>query len=851
MKKLAAWRLWLDGCTVCLAMVGTLHAAAPPTVVIASPEEAHAFADDAPFVFSGQSLVVESGFTTDRAIDLQSLAPIFVSAGERFELSGVVSSSAPRMTAPLEKRGAGTLVLSGANAYTSNTVLREGVLQVSGSSPLASSIYNLEQHAGTVLQIEAGTRLVNYVQLNATRPGDTPLPDRDGVAEWRVESGLATMVNNVNAAVPVRKTGEGGLRLTGVLQGRTPVDLRAGALVVDGTVTGRVEVAAGARLEGSGDLAGARIHRGGRVVPGGLDAAATLSSWGDFVFEPGGLYHVNAYPDGRSDFLDLIGEARLDGHVWAEAGAGEWAPEQRYLILSARGGLADSRFAGVDANLAFLDPTLEYDDTRVYLALRRNDLGVGDVGETPDEKEVGDVIDPPAPPVPEPEKPGPEKPGPEKPGPEKPGPETPPPPAPETPSEPGTPDTPDTPDTEIPVPETPDEPSAPDSPTSMDPDTSAAPVDMLPPAPPPIADAGDVRPLTPLQRAVLGLSADQARAALRNLSGSWHASVRSFVMEDSRYVRDAVLAGAPGGHGAWRNEDPRSTGLRSWSHAYMARGRRGGGHGVDGDRHSSRGMIVGMDAMASRHWRVGGLFAAQHGELKRNDAPASASVASHYAAVTAHGRWSGMRVTAGLLHAWHRIKSQRRVSAGPLQNVLNATYTGRSWQAVLEIAPRLRTLREWGAGLRAATPRMGPYLRHDWMRLRAAGWQESGGPAAHDVRGSRTDMHATTLGWRLRHDFDWSGRPAGWQADVGWRHVLGNPELTSTQRFVGTEAAPDSAPSRAFTSRGQPLVRDALAFGLAINAQPWRKAQLSARYSGLYGRAYRDHAAWAELSWTF
>src|SRR5690606_1116030 len=108
--------------------------------------------------------------------------------------------------------------------------------------------------------------------------------------------------------------------------------------------------------EGRGAVAGIRVHEGGMVAPGGRDAAAVLTSWGDVVFEPGGLYHVDAWPDGRADHLDLRGQARLDGRGWTEAGAGEWLPEHRYLILTADGGLADTRFAGVDGNLAFLAP---------------------------------------------------------------------------------------------------------------------------------------------------------------------------------------------------------------------------------------------------------------------------------------------------------------------------------------------------------------------------------------------------------------------------------------------------------------------------------------------------------------
>src|SRR5690606_38195922 len=45
---------------------------------------------------------------------------------------------------------------------------------------------------------------------------------------------------------------------------------------------------------------------------------------------------------------------------------------------------------------------------------------------------------------------------------------------------------------------------------------------------------------------------------------------------------------------------------------------------------------------------------------------ATASLDSRHVGLTANGRWDGMRVTVGLLHAWHRIESRRQASAGPI-----------------------------------------------------------------------------------------------------------------------------------------------------------------------------------------
>lgn len=755
MKRFAVGKLLLQGCLGSMVWTGALHATVPPRHVVSTVEEAHAFDIAAPFVFEGQPLDVQVGFTTARPVELHQKGEIMVAAGQRFELAGPVSSAAAPTLAPLEKRGHGVLALTGANHYTSNTVLREGGLYLAGASPLGRELNNLEQYAGTVLELAPGVRVNNFIQVKGADPGNTALPGLDGRVEWRVGAGLAT-VGSVNAPVPIRKTGDGSLRIQHLLMGGSTVAVESGALLVDGDVAAHIDVGAGARLEGSGNFAAARMMSGGMVAPGGRDMVGRLSSWGDIVFDPGSVYHVNVLPDGNADLLDLIGEARLAGRVWAEAGAGDWAAERRYQILHANAGLSGTRFDEVKTNLAFLDPALEYDNNNVYLVLQRNGRGIGDVGETPEDQEIGDVI--------------------------------------------------------------------------------------------------DAIPLTPLQDAIVGMNPDQARSALRGLSGSWHASVRSFLMDDSRHVRDAVLAGVSPAFGreaegaALLSHEP---GVRPWAHAYTATGRRGRHGTVEADRQSSRGLVVGADAPVGTAWRLGGVLAVQHAHLRREGRPASASVDSAHVGLSAYGRWSGMRVAAGLLRAWHRIDSRRRVAAGPLQQALAATYTGRSWHAVLEIAPQLRELGRWSARMRDASlagpaAESGPFLRHDWVRLDVPAFDEAGGPGAHGVHSADSSMHATTLGWRVSRNFQWKGRPLSIGAEAGWRRVLGSEAVSSTQHFVLADNGPN-ATSRSFTSTGQPKIRDALSVGLRLMAAPWRHSEVALNYSGLFGSGFRGHSARAEL----
>ena len=824
---------------VCVLMLhGQVLADVPPDVDIETAADAQAFIESAPFVFEGQRLNIHTGFSTDAAIQLQDTARIYVSEGARFELRGDITAVAPRMVAGLEKRGRGTLALYGNNHYTDVTGLREGILEAGGSSAFGEPIYTLHQHAGTALHLADGARVFNTVQVQPAMPGDIPLPGLDGKVEWRVRSGEARVSGptTVAGAVGVHKTGAGTLRLTNTLIGHAPFRVDEGALAVEQNLSAYVEVASAARLEGTGLVFDLRVLDGGMVAPGGLDAAGALSVVDGLRFEPEALYHVNAYANGEADLLHTWGEARLGGEVRVLAAAGEWSPEQHYTILSAAGGLNDTRFAQASTNLAFLEPELSYDSNHVYLTLQRNDLDIGDVGDTEDDRDVGDVIDPPRDPDPDPsDPPGPPVP----PTPPKPvdppgpsGPDVPPvnpePPGPSDP--PGPADPPEPPEPPKPTPEGPT-PSSPDDPApDPAPDDSALEENDTPGTP----------PLTPLQEEILTMDVDQARTALKQLSGSWHASLRSFLMEDGRYVREAVLNNA---HGI---QEPGRTGARSWAQVYGANGRRGSRLGVAGDRHDTQGVVFGLNAPVIRVWRLGGVLAGQQSRLRRDGRQASASVQSVYAGLTAQGDWDGMRVVTGLLHAWHRIESRRRLSAGQLQNTLSSTYAGRGLQVFTEILPQLRSLRDWQRSLRGATT--GPYLRYTWAMLKTPSFEEEGGLGAHDVQSARHSMHATTLGWRHSHEGSWNGRSYRLEADAGWRHVWHGEGVTSTQRF---RASADAPASDWFTSRGLPLLRNGASLGLGAGIALGKHASLTLRYSGQLGTGYRDHAGFANLRWSF
>ncbi len=77
---------------------------------------------------------------------------------------------------------------------------------------------------------------------------------------------------------------------------------------------------------------------------------------------------------------------------WSTPSAATSRYGTRYTILTSAGGI-DGAFGDVVSDLAFLTPTLSYDDTTVYLMLNRNDVSFSSIGATRNQRAVGGAVE--------------------------------------------------------------------------------------------------------------------------------------------------------------------------------------------------------------------------------------------------------------------------------------------------------------------------------------------------------------------------------------------------------------------------------------------------------------------------
>ena len=252
-----------------------------------------AYSDAAFAVFGGTggTVTVDNGLGNVTASGMQFAANGYTIAGSTVTLTGPQSiirvgdstasgtgftatiSSALNGATQLVKTDLGTLVLSGANAYTGGTLINGGTLQISADANLGA--------AGSVT-LDGGT-LASTANLTSARDIAVAGPGVIATAS----STTFTLGGALSGNGAWSKTGTGTLVLagnSGAYTGATTV--ADGTLAVQGTLGGNMTVGTEGRLEGTGQVGS--VTNSGIIAPG-REALGTLTVAGSYAGNGGTL----------------------------------------------------------------------------------------------------------------------------------------------------------------------------------------------------------------------------------------------------------------------------------------------------------------------------------------------------------------------------------------------------------------------------------------------------------------------------------------------------------------------------------------------------------------------------------
>jgi fibronectin-binding autotransporter adhesin len=185
-------------------------------------------------------------------------------------------------TGGLQKKGAGTLVISGNNGHTGTTLVSEGTLTYGIASALSTGAVTVDGATAT-LNLSTFSDSVGAVLVDngGTITGSGTLTSTDG---FEIRSG--TVSAPLAGSVALLKTGSGTAVLSGsnTYTGQTTVS--EGTLTVNGSLANGaaatdVVVQSGASLSGSGTISGALgVSSGGTLAPGAGVGILTTGSVG-------------------------------------------------------------------------------------------------------------------------------------------------------------------------------------------------------------------------------------------------------------------------------------------------------------------------------------------------------------------------------------------------------------------------------------------------------------------------------------------------------------------------------------------------------------------------------------------
>jgi outer membrane autotransporter protein len=304
--------------------------------------------------FGGGTLRFLSGFTTNRAVTLNSGGGTFDTNGNNATLGGAISGSGG-----LTKIGAGALTLAGASSYSGATAVNAGMLQAGAANVFAPA------SAFTVAS-GATLNLNGFNQTIGSLAGAGSVTLGSATLTTGTDNTNTTFSGAISGTGGVVKQGTGTFTLTGVSSYTGPTNINAGTLVVNGALTSSVFVNAGGTLKGTGSIGGLTVGNGGALSPG--NSIGTLTVQGNLVMAAAAAYIVEV-SSSNADRTNVAGTASLGGTVQATFLSGTVA--RAYTILSAAGGLGGTTFGTLTTiNLpANFTPNLSYTATDVILNL--------------------------------------------------------------------------------------------------------------------------------------------------------------------------------------------------------------------------------------------------------------------------------------------------------------------------------------------------------------------------------------------------------------------------------------------------------------------------------------------------
>ena len=371
----------------------------------------------------------------------------------------------------------------------------------------------------------------------------------------------------------------------------------------------------------------------------------------------------------------------------------------------------------------------------------------------------------------------------------------------------------------------------------------------------------------PLLLAMVTQTADGARQAADALSGEVHATLSGVLMDDSRYVRDAVFgrlrqasyagasseptvglgAGGPttvaaldtSGRMALGGGDDAAAipayghGLTFWTRGFGSWGTfSGDGNAATAQRNLS-GFVSGMDANIGDGWRAGLATGYMQSNINVDARASSADLESYVLAGYAGGSLGPIALRSGSAWTWHSVETSRSVIFPGFFEAENATYNAGTGQVFGEAAYPLL--------LHHAA--VEPFADIAYVHVGTGSFTESGALAALTASGNDEDVGYSLLGVRVAMTFPVAGIMVMPHGSVAWQYAFGDITPAQTFAFASTGIA--------LGISGVPIAQNSALIDAGLDIVISPDATLGLSYAGQLAGNLQDNGIEGRVKWRF
>lgn len=253
---------------------------------------------------------------------------------------------------------------------------------------------------------------------------------------------------------------------------------------------------------------------------------------------------------------------------------------------------------------------------------------------------------------------------------------------------------------------------------------------------------------------------------------------------------------------------------------------------------SDAGITIGGDQAVGGGWRLGGALGYTDSRSRTSDRASSAEADSY--SITIYGGKAfeagagKINLSLGAAYTWSDLETQRSPAAAGLDQTLKADYGASTGQVFTELG--------YAMPLNDRIT-LEPFVGANYSDLRTRGFTESGGDAALRGESGRNSLTTTTLGLHALSTFESAGARGHVHGTLGWRHAFGDLDPASTLSFVQG--------SDSFTAAGVPIARDAAVVELGVGMEVSKRTTVGLVYGGQFGAGNRQNSGTLDVRYRF